>query len=415
MSNVASQLSRQLSPAHLELLRRASEVCAEHRVGLFLVGGTVRDILSRSRPIDLDLVMVSSPPGFASRFAEGIGGEVVAQSEFETSKLRVGENLVDLAAARTESYAHPGALPTVAPGAIDEDLARRDFSVNAMAVSLREGAWGDLVDRHHGRRDLRDGLIRVLHAGSFVDDATRILRAVRYAYRGGFRIEDETERLLRRDLGHLGGISGDRVRHEIERNFREPRAADMLRGAQELGVLSAIHPSLSVTAELLVKLGSVPIEPTPENDLRLLALLTYSVPASEVPALIGRLNMGSRWARVVRDVVGVREVLTHLAASDIRRSRVFGLLRHLEGASIEGCALAADEPLVRERLELYLRELRHVRPFLRGDDLIALGVPEGPVVGKLLDQILAARLDGLLTTREEEETLVIRSLERTDL
>ena len=412
MSNVARQMEKQLRSAQLDLLRRASGAAAEHHVGLYLVGGTVRDILSGNRPADLDLVATEGTPGFLPVLAERLGGEVTARSQFGTAKLRSDSGIeIDLASARMETYAHPGALPAVEPGTIDEDLARRDFTVNAMAVSLGPETWGDLLDPFGGRGDLEKGVVGVLHPGSFVDDATRILRAVRYAQRLAFRLEDDTERLLKRDLGHLGDISGDRLRHELLRIFREANVGAVLSTAQELGVLRAIHPALRVESGALARLEEAGTETTVENELLVLAVLVFSAPAEELSSIIGRLNMDGSWASVVGGVGSVREASSSLAAPDVRRREVFGLLRRLDPTSIEGCALATDDMQVRERLELYLNELRFVRPLLNGDDMMALGVPEGPLVGKLLDEILDARLEGLLSSRADEENYVRRSLE----
>ncbi len=410
MSNVAHLLELQLSPAQLGLLRRASKVSDECQADLYLVGGTVRDILTGSRPIDLDLMFAGVDPLFPSALAEGLGGDVVARTRFGTAKLRIGGIDMDLAAARKESYAHPGALPTVFPGAVEEDLGRRDFSVNAMAVALGEHTFGELVDPLGAQSDLEHGLVRVLHANSFVDDATRILRAVRYSQRDGFRLEAHTERMLRRDLSYLSGISGDRIRHELERIFREPRAVDMLWAAQQLGVLSAIHPALGVEPAVLARFRAVSVGPTPDNDMRLLTLLVYSAPAEALLSIIGRLQLVGRSAQVVRDVGAVRDSFRSLKGERIRPSRVVELLCALDASSIEGCAIAVDEPLVKQRLELYLTKLHHVKPLLNGRDLIALGVPEGPMVGKLLRRLLMSRLDGLLSTREDEEALVLRSV-----
>lgn len=411
MSNVAYRMEGRLSPAQINLLRRASRASAGLGVELYLVGGAVRDVLLDERPIDLDLVAVGDAPDLPVDLADRLDGEVLARSRFGTARLRIGDSDIDIVAARRESYERPGALPTVSPGSIDEDLARRDFSVNAMAVSLNEEAWGDLLDPFQGRRDLQHGVIRVLHPSSFVDDATRILRAVRYTQRMEFQIDAETERLLTRDLGHLNGISGDRIRHELGRIFREPRAASMLEAAQRLGVLSAVHPALRMKPTLLAKLPGIDARPAPQDELWLLALLAYSAPSGELSGLISRLSMDRRWAAVVRDVATVREAFQRLGSENIRPGEVYAMLRKQATAAIEGCALATDEPLVRQRLDLYLTELRHVRPILNGDDLIALGVPQGPLVGKLLEKLLTARLEGLLSTKKDEETYVLRSVE----
>ena len=223
---------------------------------------------------------------------------------------------------------------------MDDDLARRDFSINAIAVSLGEGTFGSLLDPFDGLRDLKGGVVRVLHSQSFVDDATRVLRALRYAHRLGFRLDGETQRLLERDLGRLDTISGDRLRHELERFFMEPRAAGLLRTAQDLGTLTAIHPSLSIDPAALARLETAAEEPTPESALRHLAFLVYAVPAESRPDVIGRLNMDRRWARVVGDVGSVRDAFQRLREPNLRPSEVFGLLRHLDVASIGGCSLA---------------------------------------------------------------------------
>ena len=304
-------MKESLRPAELDLLRRASNASADLEIELFLAGGTVRDFLYRRRTADLDIVAAGGGLDFASELAGRLGAEVVAHSQFGTAKLRIEGVEVDLAAARTETYSHSGALPAVSPGTMDQDLARRDFSINAMAVSLGEGSWGDLLDPFQGRADLQSGLIRVLHPDSFQDDATRILRAVRYSRSLGFRIEEETERLLCSGLSYLEAISGDRVRHELERILREPQAAGILLDAQELGVLAAIHPALRVEPAVLKRLGETAAGPGQRNDLRLLAVFAFSASDSERSGLVGRLNMGGRWAAVVRDVGKTRATFSN--------------------------------------------------------------------------------------------------------
>ena len=168
----------------------------------------------------------------AHALAQALGGEAEPPTPFGTAKLRIGGVSLDLVMARRETYAEPGALPAVAPGSLSDDLARRDFSINAMAVSLSAESWGHLVDPFDGAGDLKRRLVKVLHPGSFRDDATRLFRAARYAGRLGFDLEPETERLAREGAAYVDTISGDRVRHELERIFEEPRAADILRSSR---------------------------------------------------------------------------------------------------------------------------------------------------------------------------------------
>ena len=411
MSNEAPAPEQRLLPAHARCLRLVADVAVRHGVQLFLVGGTVRDLLLGHRPVDLDLSAVDATSEFAPTVAAELGGEVLARSQFGTAKLAIGDVLVDLAIARRESYAQPGALPKVSPGSIHDDLARRDFSINAMAIALSPDRWGDLLDPHGGDGDIERGLVRVLHPGSFAHDATRILRALRYAGRLKFSLEPETERLITHDLSYLDTIKGDRVRNEVQRIFREERAASILERARDLGVLAAIYPSLKAEAPLLEVLHRVPVEPTVENDLLFLSLLACSMPSGDHAGFIARLNMDSSWARVVRDTGSLRDALGTLGAPQLRPSMVYAHLRPFDPAAIGGCALGAENPLVGERLELYLTRLRHERPLLDGRDLIALGIPEGPMVGRILDELLAARLDGELASRTDEEGFVAGRLQ----
>ena len=216
-------------------------------VRAYLVGGAVRDLLLGLTPAELDLAASGPGEDPVGSLVEALGGTANRGSEFGTARVEAAGVEFDVARTRRETYARPGALPTVTfADSIDDDLPRRDFTINAMAVSLNGGDFGDLLDPLGGRRDLEAGRVRILHARSFEDDPTRILRAVRYAGRLGFEIEEETARLLAQDLRWLDSVSGDRVRREMERTAAEGRLAEILELAERLGVLRAIHPALSL-------------------------------------------------------------------------------------------------------------------------------------------------------------------------
>ncbi len=409
MENVGELLEQSLESGQLAVLRAASEASVGLDIMLYLVGGTVRDLLLGRVSMDLDISVENSTPETTEHLTGLLGGEVVSRSEFGTAKLSVGDVELDLVAARRETYTNPGALPTVSPGDIDDDLARRDFSINALAVSLHPDEWGRLLDPHGGRADLEARVLRVLHDGSFADDATRILRAVRYMARLGLGLEPTTEGLLRHDLHHLDGISGDRIRHELVRLLEEKTAPQALGLASDLGVLAAVHPALGIDHDVRDRLATA--TGTRDNGvLVLLAAITYGTEETSVPGLVRRLNMDSEWARVVRDVASLRSVIEILASPDIRPSRIHSALNRSHPAAIEGSAIATDDTSARANIERYLAELRNITPILDGKDVMALGVPEGPLVGKALGSLLNARLDGEVSTREGEEVLVRDSL-----
>ena len=267
----------------------------------------------------------------AEALAEALGGVAESPSQFGTAKLRVGGVSLDLVMARRESYAAPGALPTVEPGSLADDLARRDFSINSMAVSLSAESWGDLTDPFDGAGDLERRTLRVLHPASFRDDATRLFRAARYAGRLGFGLEPETERLAREGASFIDTISGDRVRHELERIFEEPRAADILRIADGLGLLRAIHPAL--------RPAESPEAIEGERGPAMLAGLALGLSPQEAEEVSARLNLGAEWSRVVRDTAAVRELLGELE-SDLAPSRIYRLLHGRHEAAVSAAPTA---------------------------------------------------------------------------
>ena len=189
MTNIAPRLRAQLDSISLRQLRGIAAVAEIHGARAYLVGGAVRDALLGISVTDIDIAVIGMTSSLPRGVARALNGRVAAHSQFNTFSLTASGRHIDLAMARHESYTHPGALPTVTPGTMHQDLARRDFAINAMAVSLGEDSFGDLLDPFDGQSDLEDGTVRVLHDDSFRDDATRILRAARYAVRLGLTLE----------------------------------------------------------------------------------------------------------------------------------------------------------------------------------------------------------------------------------
>ena len=210
--NLSSQIIKQLPAELVRFMQVAGEVARRQGRSLYLVGGVVRDLLLERTNLDLDLVVEGDAISLASQLAASYQAEITTHPHFGTAKLKWDRWSVDLATARSETYPWPGALPRVKPGSLESDLWRRDFTVNAMAVQLDPGHYGELIDRYRGRYDLEHKLIRVLHGKSFTDDATRIWRGLRYEQRLNFQLDPTTLKLLKRDIPRLDTISGDRIR-----------------------------------------------------------------------------------------------------------------------------------------------------------------------------------------------------------
>lgn len=330
---------------------------------VYLVGGAVRDLLRGEPRSDIDVVVVGEIGALAGRLG---AGEVASHERFGTASLELDGHRVDVARARAESYPRPGALPVVRPAAtIEADLARRDFTVNAMAIPLA----GDpaLIDPHGGRADLEAGLLRVLHRRSFVDDPTRALRAARYAARFGFRLEAETERLLR--AADLSTVSEDRRRAELRRLAAEASAPEGFALLAEWG-LARLRPQ---GVELARRVGELlEREPWRGEADRAEAVLAAALGPEGGEAELAR-------ARPSRPSEGY----------ELARGR-------------DPLELALARALGAEWLDEHLREWRSVRLRIDGSDLLAAGVPEGPAVGRGLAAALRRRLDGEIEGRDQE-------------
>ena len=390
------------------LLGQVQRLADEYGVSAYLVGGPVRDSLLGLRVKDLDVSVVGDAPALAARLADAAGGRLTVHRRFGTATVATDDAVIDLVTARRETYHRPGSLPDVQPGSISDDLARRDFTINAMAVPL-SGNLGQVADYHGGQDDLRSGVIRVLHHRSFSDDPTRIVRAVRYAGRLGFSIDDDTLQLLRDALpGAMSTVSGDRVRHELDRIFREDRPLPVLRLADKLGVLTSIHRPLTVD-----HLSDVVVRKRPPGPLVWLAALAWALPRHEASGFSARVNAPSDWARVVEDTVALRERIDRLDEPQITPSSVCALLDGLAPESLSAARFLA--PLrVAERIDRYRSEWWSVAPVLRGTDLLELGVPAGPAVGEALRALRKARLDGETHSVEDEERLARKWASATD-
>jgi tRNA nucleotidyltransferase (CCA-adding enzyme) len=406
-TNLAGKLKEGLPAELIGCLEAAAKLAAERGLRLYLVGGVVRDLLLERPNLDLDLVV----EGDAVALAQGLAGtaaKITTHPRFQTAKLDWAGFSVDFTTARSESYDRPGALPTVKPGSLESDLFRRDFTVNAMAVSLDADRYGELIDHYGGRSDLERRLLRVLHQRSFIDDATRIWRGLRYEQRLDFQIEEDTLNWLKRDIPMLDTVSGDRLRYELECVFREAQPEKVLCRADELGVLKKLHPALAADGWLrdrfrLARRLSLPDSP---SFGLYLALLAYRLSGQECDGLIVGLKLSRPVARIVRDSAALKANIKTLSYPEIRPSYIYRLLHGLSPAAVAAATIAAASPVARQHLEGYRHKLRYVKSVLNGDDLIGMGVPPGPRVREFLERLRDARLNGQVASRRDEEALL---------
>lgn len=408
VTNLVTKVNKQLPSELVEFMRLAGELAQKRGQKLYLVGGVVRDLLLGRRNFDLDLVVEGDAIALAQELADIRQCELTAHYRFGTAKLKWNGWSADIATARSETYARACALPTVNPSTIKDDLFRRDFTINAMAVELNPGLYGQTLDLYGGLADLKDKLIRVLHEKSFVDDATRIWRAIRYEQRLDFQLEPETLKLVKRDVAYLKKVSGDRIRHELELIFEEEFPEKALRRAAELGILKLLHPRLKADKWLTSKYEQARQWRSPDIPSFgfYLVLLVYRMNPDEVEELVSYLRVCKSIARVLHDSVHIKDGLKRLASPQITSSQVHALLADRATEAVVANIIAGEIPEAGQRLTEFINKLRFIKPALNGEDLKELGVAPGPQIKDVLHRLLEARLEGKAATRREEEALV---------
>jgi len=407
-TNLASEIKNQLPAKLVSFIQAAGQVAQHQGESLYLVGGVVRDLLLGQTNLDLDLVVEGDAISLAQQLAPITQAKLRLHPRFNTAKLQWDKWSVDLATARSETYARPGALPSVKPSSLSNDLARRDFTINTMAIHLNPSYYGELIDLYRGRDDLEHRLIRVLHEKSFIDDATRIWRGLRYEQRLDFRLERKTLELLKRDIPMLDTISGDRIRHELELILKEKYPEKVLCRAEELGVLPTLCPALKGNGWLTEKFEQarqLSLPNLPSTNLYL-TLLAYRLTADEIEDLISHLRLPKLATKTLRDTITIKTKLQALANPAISRSAIYRLLHGYSPSAIMANSLASDSAVARQHMQLFLNKLRYIKPALNGNDLIKMGIASGPQIKEVLQLLHKARFDGKVKTEKDEERLV---------
>lgn len=373
--------------------------------GLHLVGGAVRDLLLGIEPRDLDLIAEGDAPGVAAELARRLGAPApVVHGRFGTATV----DGVNVATARAESYPRPGALPDVRPGTVEEDMARRDFTVNAIAVGVSADRLGAVHAAPGAFDDLEARRLRVLHDQSFLDDPTRLFRLARYAARLGFAVEERTRALAAEAFASGAPATAGRARtgNELLLALREPEPVAALVALRDLARDAPLDPGLDVDEALLRRVAGVlarepaaPFAPAARagDPLALLAVLTRSVPRDALRAWLADVHHPE--ARTVLDAVEDPEGLAAAMRAARQPSELWRLLRRRSPAAV---ALAAAVGDAEEPARRWLGDLRHVRLTIGGDDLLREGIAAGPEVGRRLEAALVRKLDEGLATPAEE-------------
>jgi tRNA nucleotidyltransferase (CCA-adding enzyme) len=412
------ELDRSLPAEQLNLLRVVAEASAARQMPLYLVGGFVRDLLLHIPATDFDLVVDGDAIALARALAAQSGGQVTAHDRFGTAQWFLPDSdghALDFSSTRSETYKHSGALPIVKHGRLADDLARRDFTINTLALRLDGDHWGELYDEWEGLNDLRRGLVRVLHPQSFLDDPTRLFRAVRYEQRYGFQIAPETLTLIPPARQVVGSLSAERLRHELDLTLEEEQVVAMLSRLAELDLLQPVHPVLAwnntirerfINGLRLARESDSKVLLPPAEGQCFLAwhfwLLDLDI--TDIQSLESRLHYH---ANLMASLLASSTLSKDLALlTGLKPSQCVTRLEGLPLTAVHAVMLSIPDGEARQNLFNFLETWRHVKPKTNGHDLKKRGLPLGRRYQQILSRLRQAWLDGEVHTESEELKLL---------
>jgi tRNA nucleotidyltransferase (CCA-adding enzyme) len=413
-SDLSLSLEQALTPEQGRLLRSVAEQAARLRLPLYMVGGFVRDLLLGHPGLDFDLVVEGDAIGLARAVAARQGGKVTIHLRFKTAQWSPPPGpgipeFVDFISARAEFYKHSAALPTVRLGTLIDDLRRRDFTINTLALRLDGDHYGELRDDLGGLKDLQAGIVRTMDACSFEDDPTRLFRMVRYEQRYGFKVAPETMALVPGGILQVYRLSAERVRHELDLILDEENAASILKGLAKLGVLAAVHPALecnqSTHRRLMNGLAAAQtLERPPSRRMLAWSLWLMAVSPPDLVSIEKRLHFDSGLRDLVQSASTLFAEVDTLAGK--KTSQCVISLDKIPLKAVQAVSLGLPAGPARQSLRNYLETWRVVKPRTTGHDLKKRGLPPGPEYKTLLGKLRAAWLDGEIETVEEEMALL---------
>jgi len=405
----------------LKIIREIGKEADRKQLSAYIVGGIVRDIILKRENLDLDIVVDGDAICLARDLAKKWNGKVTVYKKFKTAHLETPKGLhIDFAMARKERYAHSGALPVVRPGSLKEDFSRRDFTINAMAIAINSGCFGQLMDEFGGLTDLSKRTVKVLHDQSFIDDPTRILRAVRFEQRFSFRMERRTLSLMKTAIRkkNLANIKPDRYFNELKKILYETDPLKGLKRLYHLGGLQVFDPNLKVRFQDL-GLMHQRIERIKrkrlykrDNNWWMVYFIGLTAGANDqmVERILVKFHLTKNERTTIQQSRHNEDIIKRLSAKDLFASQVYQILKPLTMETILYLRVRTSRPIVCRRIDRFLAEGAQVKLCINGEDLKKAGITSGCRMGRALEDVLYLKIDKKVNTKREELKAAIISL-----
>ena len=404
--NALSHTTGSLSQDALQILHAIGRIAESEGMNSYLVGGAVRDTLLQRPVHDLDICIEGNALELTDKIEAELNAVISMKSQFLTARIELAGMTIDIATCRKESYAEPASLPIVQPSSVERDLARRDFTINAMAIDISPTNWGELIDPFHGNEDLENRTVRTLHEDSFADDPTRIFRALRYSKRLDFAISPSTIVDIGRYANYINKLSSDRIIAELGKMYTEPRFTHIFTSASQLGIMSIIHPGFQWSDSHVSAIQKALDQGLSPEDAFIATTGYLLSEEDQIAALAERITNSSRSRDLLIDTVAIRSLENQLTQPDLKPSLIHAYLGKYAPPAIEATRALTDNVPFAEILSRELTEFRLVQTSLTAKDLLAMDVPQGPAIGAILETLRTTVLDYPETTREAEVTVV---------
>ncbi len=389
-----------------KILKMANDIAVQKNYRLYIVGGAVRDYFMSIQPVDVDIVVEGNGIEVANELANKSGLSIVVHNKFLTATL-IGEGVeVDFSTARKEIYKKPAVLPDVSPSCLEEDLKRRDFTINAIAISLNRNNFLEIIDPFNGIKDIKNKVIRVLHNKSFIDDPTRAFRAVRYMTRFGFKIERETEELIyeAEQQGVFNEVTSSRILNEMKLLLSEKMPEKCLQNLEGLNLFKVFSEIINIDKKLLRVVSKIPqinqkFGVTEQWRVCLIALFSR-LSGAEIYLMTKRYPLDRRIISSLNQLERFKKSLKSLNRR-LKNSALFSALRDFSDEVIIYGIANSDSPIIEYNLKKFLGSIKKIPPLLNGEDLKKAGIPPGAIYNRILQEVHLLYLDNRIKNRKD--------------
>ena len=405
-------LTQLLPPADLQLFQHVQTAAQSLEFPLYIVGGFVRDLFLNIPSTDYDFVVIGNAIQLGQQLTQTHGGELSIHEDFFTAKWYPRQSSlpehIDLISARQETYPQPAQLPHVTLADITQDLQRRDFTINTLALNLTNLANATLTDPFKGLHDIQRQTLRILHDRSFIDDPTRIFRLIRFEQRLGFNISSQTLNLLENQKKHIQLLTGKRIQHEFDLYNAESIPTNDYARCNELGLLSIIHPTFNLSSQTISALNSfnqsnpTPLNKKQRNQIHFILLIASHNP-QDITAISERLMLPNE---IKKSALQVHQLLSQPSSPPQFPSQITFTLDKLTRNAIVAAYHLTTDSILKQNIQTYFKTWRHIHPLITGEDLKSLGIAPGPQFKHILQDLRTQKLGNLLPTKQEELTYI---------